>query len=252
MTAALSPTDRTTITRHRERGSADRADLFAVLEEALVCHVGIVRDGAPVVLPSVFAVDRDGPDEGGTLYLHGSVAAPWLRASPGATVCATFTLVDGLVLARAAFSHSMNYRSAVVIGPGRLVEDEAERDHALHLIVDHVVPGRSATLRGNTRKELAATVVIAVPLAEASVKSRAGGPADEDEDVAAGGWAGVVPLAITPGEIEPDARGPGARRRTPSGRRVGRAVERSIGCGPWNAPWCWSSPTAYAVASPAR
>jgi hypothetical protein len=102
----------------------------------------------------------------------------------------------------------MNYRSAVVIGPGRLVEDEAERDHALHLVVDHVVPGRSVTLRGNTRKELAATVVIAVPLAEASVKSRAGGAADEDEDVAAGGWAGVVPLAITPGEIEPDHEGP--------------------------------------------
>jgi nitroimidazol reductase NimA-like FMN-containing flavoprotein (pyridoxamine 5'-phosphate oxidase superfamily) len=208
MTAVLSPTDRTTITRHRERGSADRADLFAVLEEALVCHVGIVRDGAPVVLPSVFAVDPDGPDEGGTLYLHGSVAAPWLRASPGATVCATFTLVDGLVLARAAFSHSMNYRSAVVMGPGRLVEDEAERDHALRLVVDHVVPGRSATLRANTRKELAATVVIAVPLAEASVKARAGGAADEDADVAAGGWAGVVPLAITPGEIGSDHEGP--------------------------------------------
>lgn len=208
MTPALSPTDRTTITRHRERGSADRADLFTLLEEALVCHVGIVRDGAPVVLPSIYAVDPDGPDEGGTLYLHGSVAAPWLRASPAATVCATFTLIDGLVLARAAFSHSMNYRSAVVIGPARLVEDEVERDRALHLIVDHVVPGRSATLRSNTRKELAATVVIAVPLAEASVKTRAGGPADEDEDVAAGGWSGVVPLTTVPGAIESDHEGP--------------------------------------------
>ena len=207
MTAVLSPTDRTTITRHRERGSADRADLFAVLEEALVCHVGIVRDGAPVVLPSVFGVDPDGPDEGGTLYLHGSVAAPWLRGSPGATVCATFTLVDGLVLARAAFSHSMNYRSAVVMGPGRLVDDEAEKVHALDLIVDHVVPGRSATLRPHTRKELAATMVIAVPLAEASVKARTGGPVDEPDDVAAGGWAGVVPLAVTAGTIEPDREG---------------------------------------------
>ena len=127
----LSPTDRTTITRHRERGSDDRADLFAVLGEALVCHVGLVRDGAPVVLPSIFAVDPEGPDDGGTLYLHGSVAAPWLRQAPGATVCATFTLVDGAVIARAAFSHSMNYRSAVVMGPGRLVDDESEKVHAL-------------------------------------------------------------------------------------------------------------------------
>ena len=90
-----SPTGRTTITRHRERGSADRADLFAIIAEALVCHVGLVRDGEPVVLPSIFAADPDGPDEGGTLYLHGSVAAPWLLQAPGATLCATFTLVDG-------------------------------------------------------------------------------------------------------------------------------------------------------------
>ena len=204
----LSPTDRTTITRHRERGSDDRADLFAVLREALVCHVGLVRDGAPVVLPSIFAVDPEGPDDAGTLYLHGSVAAPWLRQAPGAMVCATFTLVDGAVIARAAFSHSMNYRSAVVMGPGRVVDDEAEKVHALDLIVDHVVPGRSATLRAHTRKELAATVVIAVPLAEASVKTRAGGPADEPDDVAAGTWAGVVPLAVTAGAVEPDHDGP--------------------------------------------
>ncbi len=205
---SLSPSHRTTITRHRERGSDDRADLFAVLDEALVCHVGLVRDGAPVVLPSIFAVDPDGPDEGGTLYLHGSVAAPWLRQSPGATLCATFTLVDGAVIARAAFSHSMNYRSAVVMGTGRLVDDESERVHALDLMVDHVVPGRSATLRPHTRKELAATVVIAVPLSEASVKTRAGGPADEADDVASGVWAGVVPLTVTAGMIEPDREGP--------------------------------------------
>src|SRR5215470_14913130 len=142
MTGSLSPTERTTLTRHRERGFADRAALFEVLDEALVCHVGIVRDGEPVVLPSIQGVDPDGPDEGGTLYLHGSVAAPWLVQAPGQTVCATFTLVDGAVLARVAFSHSMNYRSAVVIGPARRVDDPAERDRALGLIVDHVVPGR--------------------------------------------------------------------------------------------------------------
>jgi nitroimidazol reductase NimA-like FMN-containing flavoprotein (pyridoxamine 5'-phosphate oxidase superfamily) len=201
----LSPTDRTTITRHRERGSTDRADLFDVLDEALVCHLGIVRDGAPVVLPTIYAVDPDGPDEGGTLYLHGSVAAPWLVQAPGQTVCATFTLVDGAVLARSGFSHSLNYRSAVVLGEVRRVVDEAERDHALWLMVDHVVPGRSATLRPFTSKELAATTVLAVPLAEASVKVRSGGPKDEPEDVAAGVWAGVVPLALKASAVEPSS-----------------------------------------------
>jgi nitroimidazol reductase NimA-like FMN-containing flavoprotein (pyridoxamine 5'-phosphate oxidase superfamily) len=208
MAASLSPTARTTLTRHRERGSDDRADLFAVLEEALVCHVGIVRDGRPVVLPSIFAVDRDGPDEGGTLYLHGSVAAPWLVEAPQMPVCATFTLVDGAVIARASFSHSMNYRSAVVMGSARRVDDETEREHALTLIVDHVIPGRAATLRPNSRKELAATVVLAVPLAEASVKARTGGPVDEPDDVASGTWAGLVPLSMTAGEIQAATDGP--------------------------------------------
>jgi nitroimidazol reductase NimA-like FMN-containing flavoprotein (pyridoxamine 5'-phosphate oxidase superfamily) len=208
VTQPLSPTARTTITRHRERGSDDRSDLFSLLAEALVCHVGIVRDGRPVVLPAVFAVDPDGPDEGGTLYLHGSVAAPWLAESPATPVCATFTLIDGAVISRAAFGHSMNYRSAVVMGAARRVEEETERDHALGLMVDHVIPGRSATLRANNRKELAATVVLAVPLAEASVKARTGGPKDEAEDIATGAWAGVVPLALTAGEIIPDRDGP--------------------------------------------
>jgi hypothetical protein len=207
MSATLSPTPRTQLTRHRERGSAERADLFAVIREALVCHVGIVRDGEPVVLPSIHAVDPDGPDEGGTLYLHGSVAAPWLLQAPGQRVCATFTLLDGVVVARAAFSHSMNYRSAVVYGAARRVDSETERDHALRLIVDHVVPGRSATLRASNRKELAATAVVAVSLAEASVKARTGGPKDEPEDVAAGAWAGVVPLAVRAGQVEPDQEG---------------------------------------------
>ncbi len=202
--AELSPTPRTTLTRHRERGSADRADLFDVLRESLVCHVGIVRDGVPVVLPTIYAVDPDGPDEGGTLYLHGSVAAPWLVQAEGQSVCATFTLLDGAVLARSGFSHSMNYRSAVVFGEVRRVEDEAERDRALWLMVDHVVPGRSATLRPFTRKELAATTVLAVPLAEASVKVRSGGPKDEPEDVAAGAWAGVVPLGLKASAVEPE------------------------------------------------
>ena len=208
MSQTLSATPRTRLTRHRERGSAEREDLFAIIREALICHVGIVRDGDPVVLPAIHAVDPDGPDEGGTLYLHGSVAAPWLLQAPGQVVCATFTLVDALVLARAAFSHSMNYRSAVVYGAARRVDDVDEREHALRLLVDHVVPGRSATLRANTRKELVATTVIAIPLSEASVKARTGGPKDEPEDVATGTWAGLVPLTVSAGAVEADVDGP--------------------------------------------
>lgn len=203
----LSPTPATTLTRLRERGAHDRDELWSLLDEALVCHVGLVRDGRPLVLPSIFAADRDGPDDAGTLYLHGSVAAPWMAGSPDQPLCVTISLLDGLVLARSGFHHSMNYRSAVVLGTGRLVRDEQERSHALGLVVDHVVPGRSATLRANTRKELSATTVLAVPLAEASLKQRSGGPKDEPADIEAGVWAGVLPLALTAGQIEPDVQG---------------------------------------------
>jgi len=208
MGTTLSPTTRTRLTRHPERGRADRENLLSIIGEALVCHVGIVRDGEPVVLPTIHAVDPDGPDQGGTLYLHGSVAAGWLRQAPGQRLCATFTLVDAAVLSRAPVSHSMNYRSAVVYGAARRVQDAEERSHALALVVDHVVPGRSTTLRANTRKELAATTVIAIPLAEASVKARTGGPQDEPEDVATGTWAGVVRLSVRAGAVEPDQDAP--------------------------------------------
>ena len=124
--------------------------------------------------------------------------------------CVTVTVLEGLVAGRSAFHHSMNYRSAVVIGTGRLVEDDVEKQHALDLIVDHMIPGRSATLRPSTRKELAATAVIAVPLREASMKARAGGPGDEPADVAAGVWGGHVPLATVAGPVVPDADARGA------------------------------------------
>lgn len=150
----LSPTPRTTLTREKERGRTDRDELLALLDEAIIAHIGVVAGGHPVVVPVAFAVDADGPDEGGTLYVHGSVAAGWMRKAPGSDVCVTVTALDGLVLARSAFNHSMNYRCAVVIGSARLVEDEAERARAMELTVDHVVPGRAATLRANTRKEL--------------------------------------------------------------------------------------------------
>jgi nitroimidazol reductase NimA-like FMN-containing flavoprotein (pyridoxamine 5'-phosphate oxidase superfamily) len=186
----------------------DRATLHALLADALVAHLGVTvsRDGAshPLVLPTAYGVALDGPDEGGTLYLHGSVAAGWLRASTEATVCVTITELDGLVAGRSAFHHSMNYRSAVVIGTARVVDDPGERRHALDLIVDHMIPGRSATLRASTRKELAATAVLAVPLLEASVKARAGGPVDEPEDVEAGTWGGHIPLRRVADRPVPD------------------------------------------------
>ncbi|MCW2765160.1 MAG: hypothetical protein JWO11_1119, partial [Nocardioides sp.] len=191
---SLSPTARTTVNRGRNRMVEDRDQLHRFLADALVAHLGVVVGEHPVVLPAAFAIDVDGPDEGGSLYVHGSVAAGWLRRAGNATVCVTITELDGLVAGRSSFHHSMNYRSAVVIGPARVVEDEAERARALDLIVDHMIPGRAATLRANSRKELAATAVLAVPLLEASMKARDGGPVDEPEDVEAGVWGGHIPL----------------------------------------------------------
>jgi uncharacterized protein len=201
----LSPTDRTRITRLPERGVADRGALLDLLDEGIVAHVAVDAGDHPVALPVAYGVDPDGPDEGGTLYLHGSVAAGWMRQAPGTTICVTVTALDGLVLARSAFHHSMNYRCAVVIGSARLVDSDDERGRALDLVVDHVVPGRSTTLRPHTRKELAATAVLAVPLREASLKVRTGGVKDEPEDIAAGVWAGVLPLRTVAGAVEPDA-----------------------------------------------
>jgi uncharacterized protein len=190
----LSPTERTRPRRVRERAESDRAALHDVLTAGLVCHLGVVVDGTPLVLPTVYGFDPDGPDRDGTLYLHGSVAARSLLAAPDTSICVTVTLIDGLVLARSAFHHSMNYRSAMVVGTPRVVTDPAERERALTVIVDHLVPDRAATLRAHTRKELAATRVLALPLHEASVKARRGEVDDEPEDVRPGAWAGVVPV----------------------------------------------------------
>lgn len=195
----LSPTPRTTIRRGAKRARLDRAGLFEVLEAGAVCHLAFLADGVPMALPTAFAFDPNGPDAGGTLYVHGSVASRSLVEAPKGEVSVTVTVLDGLVLARSGFHHSMNYRSAVVVGRPRRVVDDEERVRALDLIVDHLVPGRSRTLRAHTRKELAATVVLALPLHEASVKQRAGDPVDDDVDVAAGGWAGVVPLRLVAG-----------------------------------------------------
>ena len=197
----LSPTTRSRPRREKERAQSDRAALDAVLDAALICHLAVVVDGVPLALPTVIAVDRDGPDRDGTLYLHGSVASRSLVQGPDQDVSVTFTLLDGIVLARSGFNHSMNYRSAVVIGRPRVVTDADERAHAFDLLVDHAAPGRSAELRRPTRTELAASSLLALSLHEASVKVSDGDPQDEDFDIAAGGvWAGVIPLRLVAGD----------------------------------------------------
>lgn len=187
----FQPTPRTTGTRLRERIGYDRAAVHAVLDEAVLCHVGFVVDGAPVVLPQLHA--RVGDE----LYLHGSTGARALRAARdgGLDVCVTVTLVDGLVLARSAFHHSINYRAVVVHGRAVEVADHAAKQAALTALVDAVVPGRSAGVRGPSSKELAATTVLRLSLAESSVKTRSGPPGDDDEDLELPYWAGVLPLS---------------------------------------------------------
>ncbi|MGW5344598.1 pyridoxamine 5'-phosphate oxidase family protein [Streptomyces sp. HUAS TT3] len=200
---AYEPTDRTVPSRSRERARYDRATVHAILDQAYVCHLGFVRDGAPVVLPTLYA------RVGETLYVHGSTGSrPLLaagQADPGLPVCLTVTHVDGLVLARSAFHHSLNYRSVVVHGTAHQVTDEDERRTALDALVDHVVPGRSADCRPANAKELAATAVIRLDLAEVSAKVRTGGPNDDPEDLDLPYWSGVVPVAPAHGTPVPAA-----------------------------------------------
>ncbi|NEK59237.1 pyridoxamine 5'-phosphate oxidase family protein [Geodermatophilus sabuli] len=197
MTYPSSP--RTEPTRHRERVSYDRATVHAVLDEAVVCHVGFVVDGRPVVLPQLHARVED------TLYLHGSTGARAMVTARdgGLDVCVTVTVVDGLVLARSAFHHSVNYRSVVVHGTAAVVTDPAEKAAALDALVDRVVPGRMAGTRAPDRKELAATTVLGLPLAEVSVKVRSGPPIDDPGDLDGPHWAGVLPLSTVAGPAVP-------------------------------------------------
>jgi len=192
-------TERTRVRRLPERASYDPATVHAILDQGFVCHVGFEVDGQPYVVPTGYA------RAGETLYLHGSTGSR-LGLRPGDPVCVTVTLVDGLVLARSAFHHSMNYRSVTVLGRTRPVTDPREKEAALRAFVEHVVPGRSDEIRGGDRKELVATAVLAVALEEVSAKVRTGPPKDDEEDYALPMWAGVLPLALTPGAPEPDPR----------------------------------------------
>ncbi|MEV4128363.1 pyridoxamine 5'-phosphate oxidase family protein [Nocardia sp. NPDC049707] len=185
----LSPTQRTTLTRSKERGRADRAELDAVLDAGLVCHLGVLLGGSPVVLPTVYGRDGD------TLYLHGSTGAGNLRAALTGEISIAVTLVDGMVYARSAMHFSTNYRSAVVRGRAVELTDPDERRHALRVIVEHSAPGAWDRVRPPNKKEMAATMVLALDLTEASVKVRTGGPKDDAADIETGGvWAGVLPL----------------------------------------------------------
>lgn len=204
------PTSRTTPTRYRERARYDRDTVHRILDEALICHLGYLGAGRPVVLPTTHA------RLGETLYLHGSTGSrPMRGAGAGLPVCVTATLVDGLVLARSALHHSLVYRSVVVVGDARLVDDPAEKLRALAGLLDHIAPGRAADCRAPNAKELAATAVLAVDLLEVSAKVRDGGPVDEPEDYALPHWAGVVPLTLTAGvpipadDLDPAIPAPG-------------------------------------------
>ena len=191
------PTARTVPTRYRERAQYDRAPVHGLLDEALVCHVGYLNAGQPVVLPTTHA------RLGEIVYLHGSTGSgPMLAAagSPnGLPVCVTVTLVDGLVLARAAMHHSLEFRSVVAVGNARLVQDRGEKLRAFAALLDHVATGRSADSRPPNARELAATAVLALDLVEVSAKVRTGGPVDDPEDTALPYWAGVVPLTLNAG-----------------------------------------------------
>jgi len=202
----LEPTPRTTLRRLPARGHFDRATVNAILDEALVCHVGFVSDGQPFVIPTIHARAGD------HVFVHGSAASRMLKTLHGGVpVCLTATLLDGLVLARSAFHHSMNYRSVVVLGDAQAVTDEREKWDALHAIVEHVAPGRWSEVREPSAKELAATLVLRLPIEEASAKVRTGPPLDDEEDYALECWAGVLPLRLTPAAPEPDPRMPAGR-----------------------------------------
>ena len=194
-------TKRTKVKRLPARGRYDRETINAILDEAFICHVGFVVDGQPYVIPTGYARIDD------QLYIHGSAASRMLRnLSKGIEVCVTVTLTDGLVLARSAFHHSINYRSVVVLGKAVLVEDPAEKDKALEALTEHIVPGRWAEVRWPTELELKATSVLKLPIEEASAKIRTGDPKDDEEDYAMDVWAGVLPLTVTAGEPANDAR----------------------------------------------
>ncbi|MFF9013665.1 pyridoxamine 5'-phosphate oxidase family protein [Streptomyces sp. NPDC014870] len=195
----LGPTERTRLRRMRHKGSHRRADLEAVLAAGFLCHLGVTVDGTPMVVPTVYGT------EGDRLYVHGSVASRSLVQAPDATVCVTVTHVDGLVLARSVFEHGVNYRCAMIYGVPRVVTDPEEKLRGLRALTEQSTPGQWEYARQPSRKELAATSLLALDLTEASVKIASGPPDDgEGPDAALGLWAGVLPVVTTFGTPVPD------------------------------------------------
>lgn len=225
---AKPPSDRTRVRRLPGRGAWDRATIDVILDEALVCHLGFVDEGQPFVIPTIHARSGD------VVWLHGSSASRAMRcAGDGRPICVTVTLQDGLVLARSAFHHSMNYRSVVLLGSARAVTDPDEKTRALRDLSEHVMPGRWAEVREPNPIELRATTVVALPIDEASAKIRSGGPIDDEADLALECWAGVVPIGLVSGPPVPSpdlapgtsfSKAAAADRRfaSPAGRIGGR------------------------------
>lgn len=196
----FSPTDRTQVRRLPKRGRYDRETVHQILDTGIVCHVGFNVDGQPYVIPTNYGRKDD------TLYIHGSAASRMLRTlGGGIPVCVTVTHLDGLVLARSAFHHSVNYRSVVILGTAKLVEDPAQKKEALRIFTEQVMQGRWNDIRQPTEQELKATTVLAIELEEVSAKVRTGGPVDDEEDYTLPVWAGVVPLQTVAQAPIPDA-----------------------------------------------
>ena len=201
MSQPYTPTPRTRLVREADRGVYDREAAYRILDEGFLCHVGFVADGQPFVIPTSYG------RKDANLYIHGSAASRMLRQmKDGVPVCVTVTLLDGLVLARSIFNHSMNYRSVVVLGKATLVEDPEEKIQALRLLSEHILPGRWADARQPNERELKATSVLRLPIEEFSAKVRVGPPIDDEEDYSFPTWAGVVPLEMKAGTPIDDPR----------------------------------------------
>ena len=196
-----NPTARTRVVREPHRGVYDRETVYQILDEGFLCHVGFSVNGQPFVIPTSYG------RKGANLYIHGSAASRMLRQmKEGAPVCISVTLLDGLVLARSVFNHSMNYRSVVILGKATLVEDAAEKLEALRTLSEHILPGRWDDSRQPNERELKQTSVLRVPVEEFSAKVRVGPPVDDEEDLSFPTWAGVMPLEMKSGEVIPDSQ----------------------------------------------
>lgn len=203
------PTPRTRVVREADRAVYDRETVYRILDEGFLCHVGFTVDGQPFVIPTSYG------RKDANLYIHGSAASRMLRQmKDGVAVCVTVTLLDGLVLARSVFNHSMNYRSVVILGKATLVEDPREKLDALRVLSEHIIPGRWDNARQPNERELKATSVLRVPIEEFSSKVRTGGPIDDEEDCSFPTWAGVVPLEMKAGIPISDLK-PGSERPVP-------------------------------------